>query len=79
MQIHVGKLIRTVFDQQPKSHTIRWFAAELNCGRANIYDIFNRKTIDTELLIRISRILDHDFFADISRNLGGNDTDPTVK
>lgn len=67
MQIHVGEMVKNVFDHQPKHHSIQWFAARLNCGRGNIYDIFHRKTLDTELLIRISRILRHDFFADISR------------
>lgn len=64
--LHIGQMIKNNFDQQPKSHTINWFAEQLHCQRGNIYNIFNRKTIDTELLIRISIILNHDFFKDIS-------------
>lgn len=67
--IHIGRLIKQVFDRQPKSHTIVWFAGRLNCRRGNIYNIFNRATIDTELLIRISQVLSHDFFKDISEQL----------
>lgn len=69
MPIHIGQLIKEVFDQQPKQHTVKWFAEQLNCRRGNIYDIFNRSTVDTELLARISTALNHDFFADLSAGL----------
>lgn len=69
MHPHIGNIIREVFDSQPKSHTISWFAAQLNCRRGNIYSIFRRSTIDTALLHRISIILNHDFFADLSRSV----------
>lgn len=68
---HIGNRIREVFDEQPKAHNIQWFAAQLNCKRANVYNIFRRSTIDTELLARISVALDHDFFADLSSYLNG--------
>lgn len=69
MHPHIGNIIREVFDSQPKAHTISWFATQLNCRRGNIYSIFRRSTIDTALLHRISIILNHDFFADLSRFL----------
>lgn len=69
MHPHIGNIIREVFDSQPKSHTVSWFAARLNCRRGNIYSIFRRSTIDTALLHRISIILNHDFFADLSRSV----------
>lgn len=74
MELHVGKLIREVFERKPRSCTASWLARELNCDRRNIYDIFNRRTIDTELLVRIGKALDHDFFADISRSINTADT-----
>lgn len=64
--MHVGQLIREEFLKHEKSHSVTWFAQQLNCNRANIYNIFNRSSIDTELLYRISKVLDHDFFLDIS-------------
>lgn len=64
--MHIGKRIKDVFGWQPKGRTVTWFAEQLNCHRVNVYDIFNRTTIDTELLRRISVILDHDFFKDLS-------------
>ncbi|MBD5189617.1 MAG: XRE family transcriptional regulator [Bacteroidales bacterium] len=53
----------------PKKYTVKWFATQLNCDRRNVYDIFLRQSIDTELLWRISVILNHDFFKDISNSL----------
>ena len=76
--IHVGKLIKEVFDRQPKGYTVSLFAAHLNCDRRNIYNIFSRAYIDTNTLMRISRVLDHDFFLDLSEAMNKNSsaTDP---
>lgn len=65
--MHIGHLIRSVFDKQTKDHNINWFAAQLHCQRANIYKIFNRDNIDTSLLMKISKILDYDFFFELSK------------
>jgi hypothetical protein len=67
--MHLGHMIRAEFDKQPKSHTIKWFAEQLCCDRRNIYDIFSRSNIDVELLCRISAILNHDFFCDLSLSM----------
>lgn len=64
--MHIGERIREVFDQQPRTHTAVWFAKQLNCDRRNIYKIFSRNNIDILLLLRISRILQHDFFKELS-------------
>lgn len=71
--IHIGNRIKEVFENRPKRYTIDWFATELHCKRANIYNIFNRPTIDTELLARISVILQHDFFLDLSYEMRKED------
>ena len=65
----IGQRIKAVFDEKPKHCTVNWFAAELNCDRRNIYRIFSKENIDIHLLARISMILDHDFFADLSKEL----------
>ena len=67
MAIHVGHLIKEVFDRQGRRAT--WFASELNCNRANIYNIFNRENIDVETLIKISAALQHNFFQDIANEI----------
>ncbi len=66
--IHIGERIRE--ELRKDGHSIVWFAKELNCNRQNVYDIFKRRSIDTQLLHRISKILHHDFFSDCSANLG---------
>jgi len=58
--VHIGKQIETELRRQERS--VAWFARNLYCERTNVYDIFKRKSIDTELLLRISIILRHDFF-----------------
>ena len=67
--IHIGSIIKEVFENHPRRHTIVWLARQLNCVRGNVYDILSRASIDTLLLLRLSKILDHDFFADISELL----------
>ena len=64
--VKIGERIRIVFDQMPKTYTIDWFAKELNCDRRNVYRIFKKENIDIHLLARISQILNHDFFRDLS-------------
>lgn len=44
-------------------------ARQLSCGRANVYKIFEKYSIDTELLMKISVTLDYDFFSLYSREL----------
>lgn len=62
----IGEKIKEVFKQMPKECTVNWFAQQLHCDRRNIYRIFAKNNLDIELLRRISVILDHDFFKDIS-------------
>ncbi len=58
--IHIGNLIEKEFRRQERS--VSWLARKLYCERTNIYDIFKRQSIDTEMLLRISEALHHDFF-----------------
>ena len=59
--IHIGQLIETELTRQER--TISWFARKLCCDRTNVYSIFKRQSIDTELLLRISTTLHYNFFA----------------
>ena len=69
--IHIGKRIETVLRE--KERTVAWFARKLYCNRQNVYDIFKRESIDTTLLQRISVILEHNFFRDLSDNIDADD------
>ena len=52
----------THFKSADNKHSVQWLAERINCNRRNIYDIFQRPSIDTELLMRIGKALGHDFF-----------------
>lgn len=65
--IHIGKVIEKVLRDQGK--TVTWFARSLYCDRTNVYKIFQRESVDSEMLCRISKILSHDFFKYYSKEL----------
>ena len=66
--IHIGSLIEEQVRKQKMN--VRSFAEKLHCDRTNVYDIFKRATIDTELLYRISKVLNYNFFDLYSKRLG---------
>ncbi|MBQ2852843.1 MAG: helix-turn-helix transcriptional regulator [Bacteroidales bacterium] len=70
LNLHIGRLIKTVFERS--GMTVSEFARQLNCERTNIYTIFKRRTIDVELLINISKILNYNFFEDILKETNLN-------
>jgi hypothetical protein len=52
-----------------RKKTIVWLAENLSCSRTNVYKIFNKRSVDTADLLRISDILDFDFFELYSKEL----------
>ena len=63
-EIHIGKLIRNKLKEDGRS--VSWLAKKIHCKRDNVYKIFDRASVDTALLLRISFILKTDFFAYLS-------------
>lgn len=63
----IGELIKEELKRQERS--ISWFARQLSCDRSNIYRILQKNSIDTNMLARISTILNHNFFEDLSKNM----------
>ena len=61
---HVGHIIKQVFDEQGR--TVNWFAKKMHCNRTNIYKIFEKPHLNSETIARASKVLEHDFFLDIS-------------
>jgi plasmid maintenance system antidote protein VapI len=61
--VHIGSIIKKVLAE--KSMSISEFAGEINRDRTTIYDIFERKSIDTDLLIKISDVLNYDFIREV--------------
>jgi hypothetical protein len=60
-EIHIGQQIKLVLEN--KGISVTEFAKRIIKSRENIYSIFNRKSIDTALLIKISEVLEFDFFS----------------
>jgi len=62
-EIFIGKIIE---QKVKESHlSVSQFASLISRSRTTIYDIFNRKSIDIDLLLTISEVLDYDFLTEI--------------
>lgn len=61
--IHIGRLIKEKMLERRLS--VSEFAARLHYERTNIYKIFKRESIDVNLLVRISEILQYNFLEEI--------------
>lgn len=72
-EIHIGKQIKDELRRQER--TVTWLAHQLCYERTNVYSIFRRKSIDAELLLRISRILHYNFFTFYTNQLSPADRD----
>ena len=66
MSIHIGQRIKEELERQGRSKV--WLAQAINRSRTVCYNIFKNSTIDTGLLIQISKALNHDFLKDLSEN-----------
>jgi transcriptional regulator with XRE-family HTH domain len=60
MTVDIGQKIKEVFDRQNMKLTD--FADELGTVRQNVYRIFKKRHLDTGLLVKISQVLQHNFF-----------------
>lgn len=61
---HIGQSIKNELARQGR--TITWLAGEVHCTRENLYKVFRKPWINTDMLFKVSRALDHDFFKDCS-------------
>ena len=59
-KIHIGKIIEQKFNES--GMTKKSFAQKLGCERNNIYNIFEKQSINIDLLYNISIILHCDLF-----------------
>lgn len=46
-----------------------WLARELSYSRTNLYKIYDKSSINTGVLLRISIILEYDFFNEYTQEL----------
>lgn len=61
--IHIGSIIKQKVIES--TMTIKEFADKINCDRTTVYDIFKRKSLDVERMIKISQVLNYDFINEI--------------
>ena len=66
--VHIGKLIKLKLSESNLS--IADFAEAIHKTRTTVYDIFNRKSIDIDLLVTISEVLQFDFIRSEERRVG---------
>lgn len=52
-----------------QGRTVTWLASQLCCTRPNLYKIFKKDSLDTDFLLRVSRILDRDFLQEFHDNV----------
>ena len=64
--MNIGKHIEEILRKQGRSAA--WLATQIPCERTNVYNIFDRKDINTSLLQKLCVILDHDFFKELSKD-----------
>lgn len=60
MSVHIGNIIKDAVKR--KGIKVTSFADEINCSRRNVYGIFKKKNIDTELLRVICEKLGENLF-----------------
>ncbi len=61
--VHIGDVICEKLEESNLS--IAEFASCINRTRTTIYDIFKRKSIDTDLLLDISEVLGYNFLEEV--------------
>lgn len=65
--VNIGKIIEDEFNASGLQ--VSYFAQKINTSKRNVYNIFKRKSLDTNLLLKISEILEKDFFSIYSDKL----------
>ena len=55
----IGPIIKQKFDESP--YSVARFAREIRRSRKYVYKLFEVKSIDTDLLLEISELLNYDF------------------
>ena len=60
VSLHIGQKIQEIAKQHRISTTM--LAEMVSTSRQNMRMIFQRKSMDTDLLVRISKVLKHNFF-----------------
>jgi plasmid maintenance system antidote protein VapI len=66
-EIHIGRIIQARVKADGRS--VQWLARQLHCTRSNIYKLYDKPAIATDLLWQLAQLLQVDFFAYYSNSL----------
>ena len=58
--IHIGHVIREQLKADKRS--VGWLSREIGCSRNHLYKVFRKSSLDGELLLRISLVMNFNFF-----------------
>ena len=59
-EVHIGQRIKAVLKEQGR--TTVWLAKQIPCTPNHLYKVFANASINTDLLVHLSHILDYNFF-----------------
>ena len=59
-QIHIGQLIQEQLKKDQRS--VGWLSRQIPCTRNHVYKLFKRSSLDAELLLHISIVMQFNFF-----------------
>ena len=75
-KVFIGEVIKRRVDELGMSHSE--FARRINCSRTSLYNLFAKKSIDVDLLLLISEVLDYDFLAKVYHHGQQNIAHPSL-
>lgn len=58
--IHIGQLIQDQLKKDQRS--VGWLSRQIPCSRNHVYKLFKRPSLDAKLLLRISVVMQFNFF-----------------
>lgn len=61
--VHIGEIIKMKVEE--KGLTISDFAELICCSRSNVYNLFKSSSIDLHKLLKISEVLEYDFYNEV--------------
>ena len=58
--IHIGHIIQAQLKTDQRS--VGWLSSEIGCTRNHVYKIFNKPSLDGDLILQISVAMNYNFF-----------------
>ena len=77
MEVHIGKEIEKQF--QKSGIKIGSFAEKISTGERNVYSLFRRKDISSEMLVAVSKALNYNFFKLYTQDLANTMAEPEAE